>query len=131
MKKSILASLLFLLLIGKSFAQQQNADEVINQQLAKVQEELKLDNLQIAIIKEIILKYNQEKENVRTKDIPIDEKRIQFQEINIKQEKELGKFLTEEQITVFKKIMKEHKSNFRKNTSSDKKRDGFGKVRHR
>ncbi|TDQ27560.1 hypothetical protein [Tenacibaculum caenipelagi] len=131
MKNFILTSLLFLLLTGKSFTQQQNTDKIIDQLLEKVQEKLKLDNLQIAIIKEIILKFNQEKNNLRNKDIPIDEKRIQFQEINIRQEKELSKFLTEEQVTAFKQIMKEHKSGFRKNASSSKNRNGLRKGRRR
>ena len=121
MKKIILTSLVLLLFIGSSTAQRQkNPEKAIDKQLEKVQEKLKLDNIQLLMIKEVVVKYQKEKIVLRNQEIPDKEKRILIKEINLKQEKELSQFLNEEQLVEFKKIMKEQKKEVRKNRSRKK-----------
>ncbi len=129
MKKIILTSLVLFLFIGSSIAQKQKKSEkAIDKQLEKVQEKLKLDNIQLLMIKEVVVKYQKEKIALRNQEIPDEEKRIQIREINLKQEKELSQFLNEKQLIEFKKIMKEQKKEVRKDRSRKK---GSGNRRGR
>ncbi len=121
MKKLILTSLFIFLLIGNSLAQRQKKfEKIIDKQLEKIQKKLKLDNIQLLIIKEVVLKYSHGKTALRNKEIPDEEKRIQTREINLKQEKELSQFLDKKQLIELKKIMKEQNKEVRKGRSRKK-----------
>ncbi|MBA6155413.1 hypothetical protein H3Z83_02565 [Tenacibaculum sp. S7007] len=116
MKKIILTNLILLLFIGTLTAQRlKNPEKIINKQLEKVQEKLKLDNIQLLMIKEVVVKYQKEKIVLRNQEIPDEEK-------------ELSQFLNEEQLIEFKKIIKEQKKEVRKDRSRKK---GSGNRRGR
>ncbi|WP_299161584.1 hypothetical protein [uncultured Tenacibaculum sp.] len=118
MKKIILSSLLIFLFTSNIQAQKiKDQSKIIDKQLEKVQKKLKIDNIQLLMIKEVVLKYSQEKIALLNRKIPDGEKRIQFKEINLKQEKELSQFLNEKQLIEFKKIMEKQQKKIRNRRS--------------
>lgn len=122
MKKIILTSLIVFLVLGNAFSQRQESlTKRIDQQLEKVQEKLKLDNIQLLMVKEVVVKYTQQKKALQDQEIPKEEKRVQIRELNLKQEKELSQFLNEEQIIEFRKIMKEQLKKKRKERPKGKR----------
>ncbi|WP_420553711.1 hypothetical protein [Tenacibaculum aiptasiae] len=115
MKKIILTGLFVFLALANVFSQQQeNLTKRIDLQLEKVQEKLKLDNIQLLMVKEVVVKYSQQKRALHNQEMPKEEKKVQIRELNLKQEKELSQFLNEEQIIEFRKIMKEQLKKKRK-----------------
>ncbi|WBX72787.1 hypothetical protein PG913_07670 [Tenacibaculum pacificus] len=117
MYKLIIISLLIISFTGNIVAQKNN-EKIIDKKLEKVQEKLKIDNIQLLIIKEVVLKYNNQKTALHQQEIPDQEKRIQIKELNLKQEKELQAFLDKEQLVEFNKIMKEQKKERKKSRPS-------------
>lgn len=121
MNKFIFTNILLLFLSLNIFAQKkQNTEQITDKQLEKIQEKLKLDNIQLLMVKEILVKYGKEKKEIKIQEIPDQEKKVRIQEINLKQQKELHKFINNKQLDELKKIMKEHKKEFRKNRPSRK-----------
>ncbi|CAM1333553.1 hypothetical protein [Tenacibaculum aestuariivivum] len=117
MYKLIIISLL-IINFTENIVAQKNKEKIIDKKLEKVQEKLKIDNIQLLIIKEVVLKYNHQKTALHQKEISDQEKRIKIKELNLKQEKELQTFLDKEQLVEFNKIMKEKKKERKKSRPS-------------
>lgn len=121
MNKFIFINILLLFLSLNIFAQKkQNTEQITDKQLEKIQKKLKLDNIQLLMVKDILVKYGKEKKEIKVQEIPDQEKKARIQEINLKQQKELYKFINSKQLDELKKIMTEHKKEFRKNHPSRK-----------
>ncbi|MEX6625345.1 hypothetical protein [Tenacibaculum salmonis] len=117
MYKFIVISLLIISFTGNIVAQKNN-EKIIDKKLEKVQEKLKLDNIQLLMVKEVVVKYSNQKIALHQQEMPEQEKRIQIKELNLKQEKELQAFLDKEQLVQFNKIMKEQKKERKKSRPS-------------
>ena len=113
MKKVIFSFSIFFLLGMHCNAQQSEKkgteEEQMKEQFEIIQDKLKLDNLEMALMKDILLRYADQRVALRTKEIPIDEKRVLENEITLKQEKELSTFLSKKQLKTLYKIVKSYR----------------------
>ena len=132
---TLLISLLVLLLIPFLASSQKNnhnsqrsnnnsnAVESIEKQMVKIQEKLGLDGLQAAVVQNILEKYSKKKKQLRNQSEDRQVMKAKIQDVNLEQNQELSEILTEEQMTDFKKLFKEQRS---QNNSPSKKGNGSG-----
>ncbi|WBX77908.1 hypothetical protein PG911_06535 [Tenacibaculum ovolyticum] len=79
MNKFIFTNILLLFLSLNIFAQKkQNTEQITDKQLEKIQEKLKLDNIQLLMVKEILVKYGKEKKKSKFRKYLIRKKRFAF-----------------------------------------------------
>ncbi len=90
--------------------QHSNSVESIKTQMVKIQEKLNLDGLQAVIVERILKKYADKKKQLRTQSEPSDVLMAKMRDLRLKQNEELAKVLTEEQITLLNKMFKEQKN---------------------
>ena len=130
MKKVIFSFSIFFLLGMHCNAQQSEKkgteEEQMKEQFEIIQDKLKLDNLEMALMKDILLRYADLRVALRTKEIPIDEKRVFENEITLKQEKELSTFLSKKQLKTLYKIVKSYRYKGKKIRRRRRNTEGTG-----
>ena len=100
-----------------------NADdkERMEQQLLNLKEHLGLDDLQFISVKNILLKYREQKLDLIKTSERSDILTAKLQEIDMQQDNELLKFITEEQLEKMRVWLKEQPSNRNKKDKKNRK----------
>lgn len=95
--------------------------ERMEQQLLNLKEHLGLDDLQFISVKNILLKYREQKLDLIKTSERSDILTAKLQEIDMQQDNELLKFISEEQLEKMKVWLKEQPSNRNKKDKKNKK----------
>ena len=85
------------------------SEKSIENHFIQIQEKLGLDGLQMVIVKNIILKYNDKKILLRDQYENSQIMMAEINEINLKQDEELSKVLTEDQIVILHEFQLEQR----------------------
>ena len=85
------------------------SEESIENRFTQIQEKLGLDGLQMVIVKNIILKYNDKKKLLRDQYENSQIMMAEINDINLKQDEELSKVLTEDQIVILHEFQLEQR----------------------
>jgi len=87
-----------------------NSEKNINNSLVKFQEKIGLDDLQMVLVKNIFLKYDNQKKLLIDQYENSEVMMTEFNDINLKQDDELSKILTEDQIVILHEFQLEQRN---------------------
>ncbi len=86
-----------------------NSEEITKNSIGKFQEKIGLDDLQMVIVKNILLKYDNQKKLLRDQYGNSEVLMTEINDLNLTQDDELSKILTEDQIVILHEFQLEQR----------------------